>query len=286
MVDLTTVKTIDEKVLAGYNTGIERNRLRMDVGLIEFERTKELLREHLPKPPAVIYDIGGAYGEYSWWLASLGYEVHLFDLSERNIEMSAELQEEYPNCALAAAEVCDARKVNRADKSADAILLMGPLYHIVDRDERIAAIKESKRLLKDNGVLFSAAITPYATLLWATSVFGKDNRLLEEPAFMQMVERELCDGEHVRPDESITSYRGIGRSHFHSAERLKSELEQAGFTDTQIHGVVGAAWIAPNLDELWKDEKARAALMNTVRLVDGREDIIGFSTHLLGISKL
>lgn len=90
------MKTIDPAVLAGYNTGIERDRLRTGIGIIEFERTKEILLEKLPKPPAVIYDVGGAYGEYSWWLASLGYEVHLFDLSETNINMSAELAAEYP----------------------------------------------------------------------------------------------------------------------------------------------------------------------------------------------
>lgn len=62
------MKTIDTTVLAGYNAGIERNRLRTGIGLIEFERTKEILLEKLPKPPAVIYDIGGAYGEafVSW----------------------------------------------------------------------------------------------------------------------------------------------------------------------------------------------------------------------------
>ena len=80
------MKTIDKTVLAGYNAGIERDRLRAGIGLIEFERTKEILLEKLPKPPAVIYDIGGAYGEYSWWLSSLGYEVHLFDLSETKYE--------------------------------------------------------------------------------------------------------------------------------------------------------------------------------------------------------
>ena len=90
------MKTIDNAVLAGYNAGIERDRLRTGIGLIEFERTKEILLEKLPKAPSVIYDIGGAYGEYAWWLASLGYEVHLFDLSVTNIAMSAELAAEYP----------------------------------------------------------------------------------------------------------------------------------------------------------------------------------------------
>ena len=129
------MKSIDKTVLAGYNAGIERNRLRTGVGLIEFERTKELLLENLPKPPAVIYDIGGGYGEYAWWLAEKGYEVHLFDLSETNIAMSHELAMEFPKCSLAAAEVCDARAIPREAATADAILLMGPLYHITEYED-------------------------------------------------------------------------------------------------------------------------------------------------------
>lgn len=70
------MKTIDKTVLARYNAGIEKNRLRTGIGIIEFERTKEILLENLPKPPAGIYDIGGGYGEYSWWLASLGYKEY------------------------------------------------------------------------------------------------------------------------------------------------------------------------------------------------------------------
>ena len=53
------MKTIDKDVLAGYNAGVEKGRLHTDLGLIEFERTKELLLETLPPAPAVIYDIGG-----------------------------------------------------------------------------------------------------------------------------------------------------------------------------------------------------------------------------------
>ena len=72
------MKTIDKDVLAGYNSGIEKNRLHEGLGLIEFARTKEHLLQQLPPPPAVIYDIGGGYGEYSYWLASIGYDVFLF----------------------------------------------------------------------------------------------------------------------------------------------------------------------------------------------------------------
>ncbi len=162
------MKTIDKDVLAGYNAGIEKGRLHRGLGLIEFERTKEILREKLPPAPAVVYDIGGAYGEYAYYLASLGYEVFLYDIAEKNIEMSYELAKK-TGLTLKAAEVADARSISRPDNSADAILLCGPLYHIVDEEERLLCLKECYRLLKSGGLLFAAAVTCYSTALKYTA---------------------------------------------------------------------------------------------------------------------
>ena len=275
------MKKIDNAVLAYYEAGREFNRLRTDYGLIEFERTKEILLENLPAPPAVIYDIGGAYGEYSWWIASLGYEVHLFDLSETNIRLSKELAKEYPDCFLASSEVGDARKIPRDDNSADAVLLMGPLYHITDYEERIKAIRESFRLLKSGGVIFSAALTPFSVLLYNITVYSPENgeRYLENAPFLAMVERELKDGCHDNPNKEV--YDGLGSSHLHTAKALRAELETGGFPDSVVHGVMGGAWLAKNIDELWKNETSREALMNTVRLLDTHEEILGLSGHLL-----
>lgn len=279
-----TMKAIDKSVPAYYAAGREYHRLRENIGLIEFERTKEIILENLPKPPAVIYDIGGAYGEYSWWLAHLGYEVHLFDLSETNIRMSAELAEEYPDCKLASSEVCDARNVPRADNSADAVLLMGPLYHLTDYDERNKAVNESRRLLKKVGVLFTAALTPFSVLLYNITVYApkEGENCLEDPKFLAMVERELNDGCHVNPNREV--YAGIGSAHFHTAKALRAELSAGGFPDSVVHGVMGGAWLARDIDELWKNEASRNALMNTVRLLDTNEEIIGLSCHLLAVS--
>lgn len=281
------MKTIDAAVLAGYNAGIERNRLRTGIGLIEFERTKEILLEKLPEPPAVIYDIGGAYGEYSWWLSSLGYEVHLFDLFETNIKMSGELAAEYPGVALKSAMVCDARSIPRPDKSADAILLMGPLYSITEYDERILAVKESCRLLKDDGILFSAALTPYSVLVSRLAVYREDDtkkrKELDDPAVISIIERALVDGCYINPERKIAN--GLGSSHLHTAKALREELSHGGFNTLSVHGVMGGAWLAPNLDELLKNEDTRKLLMKTVRMLDTHEEIIGLSGHLLAVSR-
>lgn len=280
------MKTIDKAVLAGYNAGIERNRLRLDIGRIEFDRTKEILLEKLPKPPAVIYDIGGAYGEYAWWLSSLGYEVHLFDLSETNIEMSKELANEYPGTKLKAAEVSDARTIPRPDKSADAILFMGPLYSITEYDERLLAIKECYRLLKDDGLLFSAALTPYSVLIPRIAKYHIDDspkrKELDDPAVMAAIERALTDGCYINPDKKMAT--GLGSSHLHTAKALREELSEGGFSTASVHGMMGGAWLAPNIDELLSHEETRSLLMRTVRMLDTHEEIIGLSGHLLAVS--
>lgn len=278
---MNNMKSIDKDVLAGYNAGIEKGRLHTDLGLIEFERTKEILCELLPPPPAVIYDIGGGYGEYSYFLSSLGYDVYLYDLSERNIEMSYELGKEQ-NLTLKCAAVADARSIDRPDASADAILLFGPLYHIVDYDERILCLKECRRLLKPNGLLFTAAITRYATTLWAITTYDR-NELLDETAFCDMIRHEIKTGNHIKNPNS--RYSGIGRSYFHLPDELKDEIEASGFKNTDIRGVIGPCWLIPNIDEVWHDESKRESIMRIVRLLEKEKSIMGLSTHLLSISR-
>lgn len=276
-------KTIDKEVLESYNRGIEKNRLKADLGLIEFERTKEIILENITTKPSTIYDIGGGYGEYSWWLASLGHNVHLYDISTRNIEMAQEMANEFPGCALKTMEVADARNINQQDNSADVIILFGPLYHIVDYFERQAVLSECYRLLKKDGVLFTAALTRYATTLWAITTYGVKNELLGEPEFIEMIQNELKDGQHIK--NSRSKYAGIGRSFFHLPEELGEEISVAGFKNVDIRGVIGPLWLIPNLDEQWKDENRRKNIMRIVRLLEKEKTIMGISTHLVSIAR-
>ena len=98
-----------------------------------------------------------------------------------------------------------------------------------------------------------------------------------------MVERELHDGHHINPDNTI--YSGLGSAYLHTAKALRKELCEGGFSDTVVHGIMGGAWLANYIDELMKNDVSRNALMNTVRLLDTCEEIIGLSGHLLAVSK-
>lgn len=269
------MNTIDPHGLAGYSSGIEKGRLHRGLGLIEFARTKEILLEELPKPPAVIYDIGGAYGEYACWLASLGYEVHLFDLVEEHIRMAAEFSAE-KHVKLACAEVADARTIPRPSASADAILLFGPLYHIVDSAERAKCLAESRRLLKPGGKLFTANITCFATALKYTELYDR-RPVLDDDECYSMIESTVRTGLHTGNE--------IGLVYFHRPDELRKEVVAAGLADVELRGVIGPCWIIRNLDEMWSDPQKREAILRIVRLLEREESLMGFSTHFISISR-
>lgn len=266
---------MDPKGLSGYNAGAEVGRLHRGLGLIEFARTKELLAEQLPPPPAVVYDIGGAYGEYAFWLAARGYEVHLFDLAQAHIRM-ARAQETETGLRLAAAEAADARAIPRADGTADAILLLGPLYHLPERADRDAALAECHRLLKPGGVLVTAHITPWAPLLDNVIHYDEDPRL-DDAALFARLAATAENGRHMG--------KVVGMMYFHRPGAAREEIASAGFGDVTLHGVIGPCWAVRNLDEIWPDPVKREAILRIVRLLDGEESLMGFSTHYVSISR-
>ena len=267
------MKLIDPNGLANYNAGIEVGRLHRGLGLIEFARTKEILLEELAPPPAVVYDIGGAYGEYAFFLAENGYKVHLFDLAEEHIRLA----KANDNAAiLGDAAVADARSIPRENASADAILLFGPLYHIVEREEREKCLAECHRLLKPGGKLFTANITCFSTALKYTECYDRRPVLDDEEAYRK-IESTVKTGHYTGNE--------IGKVYFHRPEELRAEVAAAGFAEVELRGVIGPGWIVRNLDEIWPDPGKREALLRIVRLLEREESLMGFSTHFVSISK-
>lgn len=117
------------EVVAYYERFAEESRLASGPSRLEFERTKELLARVLPGPPARILDVGGGAGPYSAWLAERGYEMHLVDASARPVDEARKLNATLKP-PIASLSIADARSLPQPDDFADAVLVMGPLYHL------------------------------------------------------------------------------------------------------------------------------------------------------------
>jgi ubiquinone/menaquinone biosynthesis C-methylase UbiE len=187
-------RSIERETIDHYNTYDEADRLNKDIGPLELLRTRELITRYLPPPPAVVIDIGGASGIYSFWLAEQGYQVHLVDLVPRHIEQAVQHSQDARAPRLAGIRVGDARSLPFPDAFADAALMHGPLYHLPDRADRLRAIMEAKRVLKPGGILLAFAITRYAGL-----IFGLLRGYVFDPVYQQMIRNEVKAGHRENP---------------------------------------------------------------------------------------
>ena len=144
---------LSEEIVRYYHQGKEATRLTSGIGSLELARTKELIRRFVPDPPAVIVDVGGGPGPYACWLARNGYEVHLVDAVALHVEQARQASLNQPDMPLASCTLGDARQLEFSDSCADAALLYGPLYHLVEKSDRLAALRECRRILRPGGLL-------------------------------------------------------------------------------------------------------------------------------------
>lgn len=266
-----------------YNNGAEIGRLERGLGIVEFHRTKEILSRYIDTGK-VIYDIGGGIGMYAAWLAKKGNEVHLIELAENAVEYAKANM--IQDCHFSA-ETGDARHINRPDESADVVLLMGPLYHLRDREGRLQSLRESLRVLKGGGLLVAAGISKFSSMTWALSVYGEKKNaslmeFLDDPVFFNMIKDEMTTGNHIRPAEYP---RFIAESYFTTSEEMKSEVAEAGFTVEKAIAVEGCIWFTPHLAEKWEDEASRERLLDIVRLTESEPEMMGMSPHFLVVAK-
>ncbi|MEX2246755.1 MAG: class I SAM-dependent methyltransferase [Dehalococcoidia bacterium] len=151
-----------------YDEHAEQEWLRLERDRTEFALTIRALAEYLPPAPASVLDIGGGPGRYAIALAQRGYAVTLADLSQAELDVAAAKAVE-AGVVLDACVRADVRDLSRfEDEVFDAVVLMGPLYHLLEEDDRLRAVREGLRVLRAGGVLFAAFISRYAAIrYWA-----------------------------------------------------------------------------------------------------------------------
>ena len=252
----------------------EESRLKAGSSQLEYERTRELVGRFLPPPPAQIVDVGGGSGPYAFWLASLGYSVHLVDATARLVEEAKRQNDASPQ-PLTSIAIGDARRLSSADASVDAVLLLGPLYHLPDRPDRIEALREARRVLRTNGVVIAAGISRYAGTLDGLAL----NPTLD-PVVVNMRHRALVDGQYRNETDNP---RYFVTAYFHRPEDLVQELAETGYQDVRVFGVEGPCWLVPDFEARWNDLERRRDLLTVARLLEQETSIVGASAHLLAI---
>lgn len=260
-------------MLAYYEKGKEADRLRggSPSGPLEQARTQEIILRFLPSESLEILDVGGGPGVYAAWLAELGHRVHVVDPVPLHVDQA---RATHPGVA---AEIGDARDLSRPAASADAVLLLGPLYHLVERQDRLLALREARRVLRPGGLVFAAAISRFAALLDLLVNFDR----LHEPEVFRIVEESVRTGVFRGPGEAGLFTTG----YFHLPRELSREMAEAGFETVEVLQVEGPGYLVGDLEGRWSDPARREALFKAARLVEREPEMLAASSHLLAVAR-
>ena len=266
---------LDPTIRAYYERRAEEDRLERGACRLEAERTRSLIGRYLQDPPAVVVDVGGAAGAYALWLSERGYRVHLIDPVERLVD-EARRRSESTGHDLASCQVGDARDLPFEDESADAVLMLGPLYHLTNPPDRLLALSEARRVLKPGGYVFGAAITRWASALDAVA---QDYFAL--PGREAVVARTVTDGQHRNPEGA----GGFTTAYFHRPDELRDELREAGFALEGLFAVEGFAGFLPDFEKRWEDPRQRSDMLRVAEAFEAEENLLGASPHLLAVGR-
>jgi SAM-dependent methyltransferase len=270
------VKGLAPEVAEHYGLGLEDARLRTGHGRLEWIRTQEVLARVLPPPPATVLDVGGGTGAHALPLAARGYAVHLRDPVPMHVEQ-ARAASRAGQVKLASAEVGGALELAWPPESADAVLLLGPLYHLTEADERLRALLEARRVVRPGGVVVAAGISRFASTL-----DGLRTGALHEPGFEAIVERDVREGQHRnpsgRPEWFTTAY-------FHRPHELRDELARAGLEPEALVAVEGAGFTLADPDRWLDDPGKRERLLRAIRRVESEPSLLGAGGHLLAVGR-
>lgn len=250
-----------------YARGGEVERLNIGRGRLEFLRTQNVLRRLLPPAPARILDVGGGAGAHARWLAADGYQVRLVDPMPLHVQHASAI-------VGVDAVLGDARQLAEPDAVYQAVLLLGPLYHLPDRRDRVMALREAARVATPDGVVVAATISRYAGL-YDTLVRGS----YLDPDVRRITDAEVVTGVHEPFDQDLFTL-----AYFHLPDEIVDEFADAGLTRVERYALEGGAWLFADRDGWLEGDERTATLLEALRSVEQEPSLFGISSHLLTVA--
>ncbi len=159
-----------------YESYDEDGRLASRHGYVEYFTTMHFIQKYL-QPGMNILEIGAGTGRYSHALARMGYEVDAVELLEHNIEIFKANTQEGENIRIMQG---NALELDFEDEGYDITLLLGPMYHLFNREDQLQALSEAVRVTKPGGLIFVAYCMADASVLSHGFIKGMIHDIMEK----------------------------------------------------------------------------------------------------------
>jgi S-adenosylmethionine-dependent methyltransferase len=265
-------------IQAYYNAELEHEDQRLEGHQLERDLTRRYLETYLPPanlPQAGrILEIGAATGAYTLWLAQRGYQVLAVDLSEQELQLSRQHIEAAGLAERVGYRLDDARRLAMVpERDFDAVLLMGPLYHLVLESDRLLAVQQAAARLMPGGVFVSSFISRFGIL---------GDLLRNVPEWIEDTD-EVRDILEIGRDPDHYPKGGF-RGYFATIAEIPRLHEQAGLEMLVLAGVEPA--ISADDENYNRLEGQQRALWQDLLFEVSREPtLLASSRHLLYIGR-
>ena len=255
----------EKNLIKYYNKFNEDKRLTHRHGIVEYTTTMKYINYYIKKYNlSKILEIGAGTGRYSIELDNNGYDVSAVELVKHNL-MTLKAKNNHVKAYQGNATNLSIFK----DKTFDMVLIFGPLYHLINEKEKIKAIMEAKRVLKDDGIIMiSYYMNEYAVI---------KHGFMENNIIRAIKNNEIDSNFHITPKEDdlysmvrledINKYKKICK-----LKRIKI-LAQDGPSD----------YIRPYINKMTKEEFD--IYIKYHLSVCEKKELLGASSHVLDILK-
>ena len=249
-----------------YESYDEDNRLLSRHGQVEYRTTMKYIAACLAETKAArILEVGAGTGRYSVALAREGYAVTAVELVAHNLAILQAKQDGTLPLDIRQGNALDLSFL--ADDTFDVTLLLGPMYHLYTREDKLRALAEAVRVTKPHGYILVAYCMNEPTII--QYVFAANNL------------QSILDGDLVTPDWHCKS---TPREVFELARTediadLDAELPVQRIKLVATDGATN--YIKQQVDAM--DDATFAKWLQFHFAICERQDLVGGSNHTLDI---
>ncbi|MDE6880143.1 MAG: class I SAM-dependent methyltransferase [Oscillospiraceae bacterium] len=233
-----------EMVREFYDQGAEYEWARLEQHPFEFLLTTWMMDQYI-RPGDSVLDIGGGPGRYSIYFAEKDCTVTLAELSGGNVELARKKAAEAGVALTAHAVNCLELETLELGQF-DHVFLMGPLYHLLEEEDRVRAVEIALRHLKPGGKLYVSFILLFANIIYYLQNGGALVEEWENPA-AAAVKDAVASGRDWGGPAFTTAY-------FYHQRNILSFMECFGLEKLHFFGQEGI--LAPNYREILKRDPA------------------------------